>query len=256
MPSDAINPTTITAHPAASRALSATPGYWLSMFTASALGTNLGDFAVDIIDDGRGLSFVVLAAIAALGIYLDSRPAKSSEFGFWLAIVTLRAAATNVGDFLTHDLAIGYATLTVLTGILTMIAGRYTRIDARKHAPRIDARYWAAMLIAGMFGTIGGDLLSHTVGLYVAAVLLCSLTLLLIIARSWIVTQSATAGAAAMSYWCVVLAERGAGTPFGDGLASHRAMGLGLPHAMLVTGSLFALALLIRARRTAKRPQQ
>jgi uncharacterized membrane-anchored protein len=254
MPSEAIDQTGATApridSVSSSRALDATPSYWFSMFAASALGTNLGDFAVGGIGDGRGASFAVLAAIATFGILLDRRSARRGELGFWLAIITLRAAATNVGDFLTHDMKIGYGTLTAVTGISTLIAGHYTRTDTWKRSPHVDARYWIAMLIAGIFGTIGGDLLSHTVGLYAAAAILCSVTVLVVGARRWVIAQAA--GMEAVSYWCVVLAERGAGTPFGDGLASHRALGLGLAHAMMVTSALLAAALIVR--RTLRTP--
>jgi uncharacterized membrane-anchored protein len=226
------------------RALNATPSYWLPMFAASALGTNLGDFTVETLGAGREISFIVLAIVAGVGIFADRRIANRSEFGFWLAIVTLRAAATNVGDFLTHDLAIGSIMLTALSAIMTLIAGHYTRVDTWSGSPRIDARYWLAMLIAGVFGTIGGDLLSHTVGLYAAATILCTATVLVILARQWVISR--IAGTAAITYWCVVLVERAAGTPFGDALASHRAVGLGLPHAVVVTASLLLGALLIR----------
>ena len=51
-----------------------------------------------------------------------------------------------------------------------------------------------------------------------------------------------------LSYWVVVLAERTAGTPVGDGLASRNGAGLGLPAATACTAALFAAALLWRER--------
>ena len=49
-----------------------------------------------------------------------------------------------------------------------------------------------------------------------------------------------------LSYWVAVLAERAAGTPVGDGLASRH--GVGLPAATACTAALFAAALLWRER--------
>ena len=212
------------------------------MFAASALGTNLGDFWVDELSLNRATSFASLASISGLAIWSDSRADRRTEVGYWVAIVALRAAATNVADFLTHDLALGYVASSIILLMTTLIAGRFTRPDAAKTGiPSVDGRYWIAMLIAGIFGTVGGDLASHTIGLYAAAGVLCGLLAAVLVLRGrW-------APASVMAYWLVVLAERCAGTPVGDALASHHAVGLGLKLAMACTGGLLLAALLFRA---------
>ena len=235
-------------HAFVGRALNATPAYWLSMFAASALGTNLGDFWVGELSFGRGMSFASLAALSVLAIWTDRNDGRRGEAAFWVsrgeaafwvAIVALRAAATNLGDFLTHDLAFGFVTVTIVLGVATLVAGAFTRIDpAKGNSPTIDIRYWVAMLIAGVFGTVGGDLAAHWMGLAAAAFALGGLLVLLIALRDRFAPVSVIA------YWCVVLAERSAGTPAGDALASHRAAGLGLPMAMACTGGLLLAGLL------------
>jgi uncharacterized membrane-anchored protein len=225
------------------RALGATPAYWFSMFAASALGTNLGDFTVDTLSLGRGVSFALLAVITGLAFWGDSWFARRTDAGYWVAIVTLRAAATNVGDVLTGDLSISYPVLMVVLGLSTLFAGCFTRIEkVAGTSPLVDARYWVAMLIAGIFGTVGGDFLSHAIGLYAAAAALCTAAVIVLAARS------AFAAGSVLTYWCAVLVERCAGTPVGDALASHRALGLGMKLAMLCTGFLLMVGLLLRSR--------
>ena len=235
-----------TAASASPRALQATAGYWFAMFAGSALGTNLGDFWDDGLGLGRELSFASLALIGGLAVFADGRVSRRSEAAFWTAIVALRAASSNVGDFLTHDLALNAAVITAVLGVATLLAGRLTRREPGGSTPLIDARYWLAMVIAGVFGTVGGDLVSHTVGLVTACTMLCAVLVLAVLGRSRFAAASVTA------YWLVVLAERAAGTPAGDSLASGRALGLGLPLAMCCSGGLLALALLIRSRRPAR----
>jgi uncharacterized membrane-anchored protein len=228
---------------AAPRALGATPAYWFSMFAASALGTNLGDFTVETLSLGRGMSFALLAVITGLAFWGDSRFARRSDAGYWIAIVTLRAAATNVGDFLTEDLSILYPVLIVVLGLATLFAGCFTRIgEVTSTSPLIDRRYWTAMLIAGIFGTVGGDFISHAIGLYAAAAVLCTAAVIVLAARS------AFAATSVLTYWSAVLVERCAGTPVGDALASHRAVGLGLKWAMVCTGGMLLIGLLLRSR--------
>jgi uncharacterized membrane-anchored protein len=226
------------------RALPSTPTYWFAMFAASALGTNLGDFASDELGVSRWVSFAALAAISLSGILADRRIAARSEAGYWVAIVALRAAATNVGDVLTHDFRLGYAAVAAVLFVATLAAGALTRRDDRgSRTPRIDGGYWIAMLLAGVFGTVGGDLASHTVGLYAAAGGLIAVLLAVLMLRE------SLAPAALPVYWLVVLAERSAGTPVGDSLASERAVGLGLYVAILVTGGVFVIGLLVRSTR-------
>ncbi|WP_428540365.1 hypothetical protein [Rhodopila sp.] len=222
----------------ARRAMDTTPAFWFSMFAASALGTNLGDFCVDGLSLDRWTSFAALAALAGLSILADRGAARRTDAGYWVAIVTLRAAATNVADFLTHDRKLGYVTISIVLGVATLLAGRFTRIDKTNNgSPTVDERYWGTMLIAGIFGTTVGDMTSHTFGLYAAAGSFCLALAIFIALRGRFAATSATA------YWCVVLAERAAGTPVGDALASSRAVGLGLPIAMACTLALLLAGL-------------
>ena len=221
--------------------LRATPTYWFCMFAGSALGTNMGDFTVDWLGLGRETGFAALAILSALAIWGDSRLRQRSELSYWVAIVLLRAAATIIGDYMTHDLGISYVAASVGLGIATLIAGWFTIIDpAQGRTPLVDRRYWIAMLIAGVFGTIGGDLTSHTIGLFAAAGVLCAVLLVVLGARTALLPASV------LGYWVVILAERAAGTPVGDSLASRHGFALGLPLAMCCTFGLLAVGLLVR----------
>ena len=210
------------------------------MFAASALGTNLGDFWADRLFADRWTSFASLVALSGLAIVGDGLIARRSDVGYWIAIVALRAAATNIADFLTHDCKFGYPATSMMLGVAALLAGYFTHRDkATSNTPRIDIRYWTAMLIAGVFGTTVGDLASHMIGLYAAAGMLC-LALVLVIGL-----RSRFAPTSVLAYWCVVLVERCAGTPVGDGLASSRAIGLGLPLAIVCTTGLLVAGLLV-----------
>ncbi len=220
------------------RSLDTGLAFWCVMFLASAFGTNLGDFWVDGLALSRPVSFASLVIVCGLAIWGDRRLGLQTELCYWIAVVALRAAATNLADFLTHDLGLSYVLTTSALGAAGLLAGYKTRPSARcVGSPLIDGRYWIAMLLAGLFGTVGGDLTSHTMGLYAAA---GSLTLVLILVLG---IRSQLYPTAILAYWCTVLAERSAATPVGDALASRHALGLGLQRAMLCTCALFMLSL-------------
>jgi uncharacterized membrane-anchored protein len=226
-----------------SRALDITYAYWFAMLAASALGTNVGDLWAEILFPGRLTSLAALLVLCAAAVSYDRIAGARSEAGYWIAIVGMRAAATNLADIMTHDLALGYVTVSVFLAALTLVVARFTQPDiARGGSPRVDGVYWVAMFIAGLFGTVAGDLIHHAIGLYIASVALCA------VLAGLILTRDAFAPLSVLLYWAIIMAERCAGTAVGDMLASRRAIALGLPAASICTVALILVSLWVRAR--------
>jgi uncharacterized membrane-anchored protein len=225
------------------RGMEVTRSYWFAMLAASAFGTNVGDLWAEILFPGRTTSLASLLAICGAAIWYHRRMAARTEGGYWIAIVAMRAAATNVADICTHDLGLGYVSVSVVLGVLTLIAARFAIPDfSRSGSPRVDGACWSAMFIAGVFGTVAGDLIHHNIGLYNASAALCFLLAGLILIRE------VHAPVSMLLFWSIVMAERCAGTAIGDALASHRAVGLGVLVASIFTGTLTVTSLLVRAR--------
>ena len=127
-----------------------TNAYWFAMLAASALGTNLGDLWAEILFPGPLTSLAALLVLCVTAVAYDRIAGARSEAGYWVAIVAMRAAATNLADIMTHDLAAGYVTASLLLTGLTLIAARFTHPDmARGGSPRVDGAYWIAMFLAG-----------------------------------------------------------------------------------------------------------
>jgi uncharacterized membrane-anchored protein len=226
----------------APQAMDVTRSYWLAMLAASAFGTNVGDLWVQALFRGRFTSLASLLVICAASVWYHRRAAGRTEASYWVAIVAMRAAATNLADIITHDLALGYVLASIALAVLTLIAARCTDPDhSRSGSPRVDGAYWIAMFIAGVFGTVAGDLIHHNIGLYIASAVFCVALAALILVRE------TRAPASMLLFWSIVMAERCAGTAVGDMLASHRAVGLGVPIASVCTAALTLAALWLRA---------
>ena len=108
------------------RALNPSPTFWLAMFVASAFGTVLGDFWAEGLHLGLVLSFGTLVVITGLLIWGDFLKEQQTEAFYWLAIIFLRAGATNVGDGLIHIFGLGFSEASLLTGAATLVAGFFT----------------------------------------------------------------------------------------------------------------------------------
>ena len=225
------------------RAMDVTYAYWFAMLAASALGTNLGDLWAEVLLPGRFSSLACLLAVCAVAVWYDRRAAARSEASYWVAIVVMRAAATNLADIITHDLAMNYVLASALLAVLTLVAARFTHPDpVRRGSPLVDGAYWVAMFIAGLFGTVAGDFIHHSIGLYAASGLLC------LMLAGLIGSRDVTASKPMLLYWGIVMVERCAGTAVGDALASRRAVGLGVLVASACTAAVMFGALWIRAQ--------
>jgi uncharacterized membrane-anchored protein len=98
------------------------------------------------------------------------------------------------------------------------------------------------MALAGLGGTVAGDLMSHTVGLYGSAALLTALLVIVLVVRS------RQFPLALVAYWVAVLAERSAATPVADVLHGRHGLHLPLSVALAITMLSFLLALVVRRR--------
>ncbi len=108
--------------------------------------------------------------------------------------------------------------------------------------PDTDAIYWAAMLTAGVLGTVLGRRCSHLLGQGRASV---ALGVLLGIALMLPQGGAASIG----TYWTTVAIARTAGTAIGDWLAENRLLNIGLPLSTLSSGVAFVAILILWRRR-------
>ena len=229
-----------------------TPRYWAAILVASMCGANTGDFLSHILQLGHWRGLPPLAALFLVILWAERRSRIGTEAYYWLAIIVIRTAATNLADLGTHDFKLGYGVietgLTVLL-VLSLLADRgpSPALEAsvvsgrRLMLPATNTNYWLAMLIAGTLGTASGDFTADIIGLglfYGSAVLTALFGVVLLLA--WRV-----GGMTKPWYWAAIVAARTAGTTLGDMLASRHGFDLGLPLSTAITGSMLAAAVIL-----------
>jgi len=223
--------------------------YWTAISLASVFGANVGDFVSNVLGLGHERGLGPLAVVLAVILVLERHARVPSEAYYWLAIVTVRTAATNLADLGTHDLRLSYPWVIVGLAVLliaTVIAHR--RLGARAAptgVPDTTLPYWTGMLIAGTLGTAAGDFIAHNLGLGPAS-LVTSAVLAVVLAlggRGGLATPFA--------YWATIVIVRTAGTNVGDFLAGRHGLALGLPVSTAATGLLMLATLLLWKRRQA-----
>jgi len=229
------------------------PRFWAALCLASVFGANMGDFFAHNIGLGHvaGLPFLVFGFALVMAIERFDRMAH--ETYYWLGIILVRTAATNLGDFFAGDLRIArsllMAILAVVLALVIALAWR-TRWNSLGGGPKAavlsaDAPYWLGMLLAGTLGTVMGDYFSHNLQLgdAVGAIVLTAILAAMFAVGSKDLIWSLP------FYWATIVMVRAAGTDVGDFLAGRHI--LGLPLSTLVTGLAFvALLQLWTDRRT------
>ncbi|MFZ2003902.1 MAG: hypothetical protein WB697_24635 [Stellaceae bacterium] len=230
-----------------------TPPYWVAILVASICGTNTGDFLSHNLHLGHWRGLLPLAAALVIILWAKRRARIATEAYYWLAIIVLRTAATNLADLSTHALG-SLATEIGLTLLLIIIVaadrGRETEAplpSARPTVPTTTVLYWLAMLIAGTLGTASGDFTADVAGLglfYGSAVLVVLFGVVLAIAWPF-------GGMSKPWYWATIVGACTAGTTLGDMLASRHGLDLGLWVSTTLTAATLATLVLLWPHRRA-----
>jgi uncharacterized membrane-anchored protein len=213
--------------------------YWTAITLASIFGTNLGDFYAHETRLGIVKGIAVLAALAAIVFVVERFESRRHEAYYWLVIILIRTGATNIADYLAFRVRIPPLALTLSLVALLCLFGWGTRAKAHlgdvspEALPDTNAAYWLAMLTAGVFGTVVGDIASHFVGQGVASLVLGALLALVLLGG-----RGRAAEIIAL-YWTTVAVARTAGTAMGDWLAENKILHIGLPLSTLITGLVF-----------------
>ncbi|MBV8380559.1 MAG: hypothetical protein JO369_07350 [Paucibacter sp.] len=229
--------------------------YWAAITLASVFGTNLGDLYAHNSGLGVGVGLLILAVIAMAGVLLERVDTRAHQVYYWLVIIIIRTGATNIADGLAHLVRIPGSELPRLIlalffAVMISLFGWRSVRGARQQSnglPNTDTNYWFAMLGAGVFGTLLGDVFAHLLGQGAASLVLAVMLALALLLRHRGLLGQTTA------YWVTVSVARTAGTAMGDWFAENKVLNIGLPLSTLLTGAAFVTVLLLWRSRPAKR---
>lgn len=228
--------------------------YWTAITLASVFGTNMGDFYAH--ESGLGIvkGLTVLALLAGLVFAMDYFERSRHEVYYWLVIILIRTGATNIADYLAFRVRVPPVILTLGLILLLCVFGWATRRPSRfddvssSALPNTNAAYWLAMLTAGVFGTVVGDICEHAIGEGVASIGLTAILL------GVLMTAGGRAARLVWLYWTTVAVARTAGTAIGDWLAENNLIHIGLSISALLTGLTFLALLVVWRSRSKEAP--
>jgi uncharacterized membrane-anchored protein len=228
------------------------PRYWTAISIASICGTNPGDFVPDVLKMNAGAGLLLLALVFAALVIMDRFSKRGSEVFYWLAILTVRAAATNIADFSIGKAHLAYnlvaAVTSVLLGLLVSLQLRLAPRSSPGNFPPTGSFYWLSMLTAGTLGTVIGDGLGHAFSSVSIGVPI-SVGMSTVVLATLLGIRARTALDSAVSYWIVVVAVRWWGTNVGDILAFVTSLSISL----IISGLLLVITLVLWRKRETQR---
>ena len=211
--------------------------YWISISIASVFGANAGDFLSDAVNLGH-LNGIPILAVILLCIFLVEHFDKTkTALYYWSAIITVRAAATNIGDcfrdyHIFFNLSIPIVTVLILV-VLCLWKIKHPKISFKAGIP-VHTTYWISMFLAGVLGTLLGDYCSFTLklGNFLAMIVLGMIVgVLLLKGRKGL-------QCVLFYYWTIIVFIRGAGTAAGDLFVHHY---FGLIPSTIIFGIVFTI---------------
>lgn len=154
--------------------------YWTVITLASTAGTTISDYVTrsffkDTLGftEQQGYLFGTILLVFALGITfiiwkIHSKSntvkvglSKTTEFLYWIAILTSSTLGTALGDLLAHNTPLGFSGGTILlSGLLTVVVGLVylTKISR-------EFLYWIAIILTHPIGATMGDYLTKPEGM-------------------------------------------------------------------------------------------
>lgn len=154
--------------------------YWTVITLASTAGTTISDFLSRTIAPNYfhvtqevgyiyGTLFLVVALIATFGIWkiysktdtIESGLSKTTEFLYWIAILTSSTLGTAFGDLLAHDTPLGFSGGTILLLVLLAVVILFVFFTKLSR----ELLYWMAIILTHPIGATLGDYLTKPEGM-------------------------------------------------------------------------------------------
>jgi uncharacterized membrane-anchored protein len=160
---------------------------------------------------------------------------------FWIIKVLCTTVGESAADFLNVDLNLGLTGVSVITGILLVVALIF-QFRAKRYTA---SRYWLAVTIVSVFGTLVTDNLTDNLGLPLEASTLIFGVLLAATFLAWYLTENTLSIHSIFTtrreafYWLSILFTFALGTATGDLMAE--VLGLGYLVTGIIVASLIAV---------------
>jgi uncharacterized membrane-anchored protein len=232
--------------------------FWVMKICATTLGETAGDLLSMTLNVGYAVSTMML--IGVFLVTLTSQLASKSyhPFLYWAVILSTSTAGTTMSDYMDRTLGLGYATgsLILIMALLSVLASWRLTVGSLSVSSvrtfRVEAFYWAAILISNTLGTAFGDFLADSSGLgFAGSAILIASALALIVVAAYYSKISKT-----FLFWMAFVLTRPFGATMGDLLTKSPedyGLGVGTIGSSLILAAILVVFILFAAKNESAR---
>jgi uncharacterized membrane-anchored protein len=242
----------------AERTLSKVPevtlGFWIIKILATTLGETGGDTVTMTLNLGYLAGTAIFATILVVAVAAQIRARRFHPFLYWVVIVATTTTGTTLADFLDRSLGIGYVggSSILLTAVLAVLGlWRWSQGSVAVETvatPKVEAFYWATIMVSQTLGTALGDWMADTTGLGYERGALVFAAGLAVVAAAWYWTRLPRA----LLFWTAFILTRPLGATVGDFLdkpIEHGGLALSRPLASAVLAIVILVCIAILPQR-------
>ena len=237
-----------------------TIGFWIIKIVATTLGETGGDTLTMTLDwsylSATALFVCLLIALVAAQILAK----RFHPVLYWATIVASTTFGTTMADFADRSLGIGYtggSSLLLACLLAVLLAWHWSEGTVSVNTvstPRVEAFYWAAIILSQTLGTALGDWLADTVEFGFGGSALIFAAALVIIAGLYFWTNVSHVAL----FWTAFILTRRLGATLGDFLdkpASEGGLALSRPIASLVIAAFIVACIIVLPQRAGRHPE-
>jgi uncharacterized membrane-anchored protein len=148
-----------------------TLAFWVMKICATTVGETGGDLVSMTLDVGYAVSSLILIGVFLVTLVAQLKSVRFHPLLYWTVILSTSTAGTTMSDYMDRTLGLGYAAgsailVALLVGVLILwqLTMKSIAVDDIRD-PKIEAFYWAAILVSNTLGTALGDYLADSSGL-------------------------------------------------------------------------------------------
>lgn len=202
----------------ASKVATVTLAFWVMKICATTVGETGGDLLSMTLNVGYAISSLILISFFLLTLALQLTAKRFHPALYWGVILSTSTAGTTISDYMDRTLGLGYAAgAAILVSLLVavLLVWRLTTgslaVDHIR-SRRVEAFYWAAILVSNTLGTALGDYLADSSGLGFALSNLLIGGGIALIAALFFLTKISRTGL----FWAAFVLTRPFGATLGD----------------------------------------
>lgn len=234
-------------------------GFWVIKVFATTLGETGGDAVTMTLGLGYLVGTGIFATVFVVAVAAQIAAKRFHPFLYWGVIIASTTAGTTLADFFDRSLGIGYLGGSLaLLGLLLTTLGLWYRSQGSVAVetvtmPKVEAFYWATIMLSQTLGTALGDWMADDTGLgYGGGALVFGAGLVAVTA-----TYAYTRVSRTFLFWAAFILTRPLGATVGDFLdkpVDHGGLALGRFSASAVLAIVILGCILLFPQRAGHHP--